>query len=461
MRLVASIEKIGYFWLPNDPENAFSGILKISKKGQVKLELMVPVEFPKATVQTPWAFSSDDDNISFDKIIGKVEGDELVTLCQCECLTPFSGSNTLQAAVSGPVSLQTSKFISQYAIIGRNYFGEKEEICFSRCTVSFEGLEELLDTGSVNIDEHSFNRISMEYNRPEPVPFKIPYESDEVELTLDFRPSTSPVSGNDFSIRQRTYISLSSNKSLSFDSFRTLILRINNFLCLAIDKPISFDSTTVLSTVSSKEKLETIEDKKQEVSMNLYFVGKSYPEIETDISRATCVFFYKAKEIKKFADDLRCWMQNYEKYNIPINLYFASVYGGGNIGPKFLSLVQGIEVLHRILTDSKDKHLVHRVKEMTEEFKDDFFVDDTERENFAQNVKNERHWLTHYERDISPFMKEYNIKGFIELNRKLEALFQLHLMKLAGMELERIKDMIKRSYRLRYKLGLLPDKEKA
>ena len=36
----------------------------------------------------------------------------------------------------------------------------------------------------------------MEYNRPEPVPFKIPYESEAVELTLEFRPSTSPVSGN-------------------------------------------------------------------------------------------------------------------------------------------------------------------------------------------------------------------------------------------------------------------------
>ena len=99
MRLADSIEKNGCFWLPDEEEDAFSGILKISKKGQVTLELMVPVKFPKATVQTPWAFSSDDDNISFDKIIGKVEGDEFVTLCQCECLNPFSGSNTLQAAV--------------------------------------------------------------------------------------------------------------------------------------------------------------------------------------------------------------------------------------------------------------------------------------------------------------------------------------------------------------------------
>ena len=148
------------------------------------------MEFPKATVQTPWAFSPDDDNIPFDKIIGKVEGDEFVTLCQCECLTPFSGSNTLQAAVSGPVSLQTSKFISQYAIIGKNHFGKKEEeVHFSRCSVSFEGLEELLDTGSISVKGPSSNRITMEYNRPDPVSFKIPHESGEVELTLDFHPS--------------------------------------------------------------------------------------------------------------------------------------------------------------------------------------------------------------------------------------------------------------------------------
>ena len=458
MRLSGSIEKNGYFWLPKDPENALPGMLKISRKGQVTLELMVPVEFPKAMVQKPWAFRSDDDNISFDKIVGKIKGDEFVTLGKCECL---SESNTFQAALSGGVSLQSSKFISQYAVIGKNYFGEKEEICFSSCTVSFEGLEELLDTGSINIDGHSSDKISMEYNRPKPVHFKIPYESDEIELTLDFRSSgiSFPLK-NKFSFKQRTYISLSSNKSLSFDSLRTLILRINNFLCLAIDNTVSFDSATVLSTVYSKEKLEPIEDKKQEISMDLYFIGKSYPEIETDISWTTCLFFYKAKEIKKFADDLSYWMQNYEKYNIPINLYFASVHGGGNIEPKFLSLTQGIEVLHRQLTNnSKDIYLDKRVRKMMEMFKDDFFTDDTERDNFAQNVKNERNWLTHYDRAKSPFMKELNIRGFIELNRKLEALFQLHLMKLAGMELERIKKTVERSYHLRYKLGLTSDEK--
>lgn len=460
MRLSASIEKNGYFWLSSDAEakNALSGILRISPKGQVTLELTVPVEHPRSLVEQPWPFQSDDDNISFDKIIGKVEGDEFVTLCQCECLTPFSGLNTLQAAASGGVSLQSSKFISQYAIIGRNYFGEKEGICFSRCTASFEGFEELLDTGSINIGEHSFDRISMEYNRPEPVSFKILYESDEIELTLDFRPSgiSFPLKNN-FSLKQRTYISLSSKKSLSFDSLRTLILRINNFLCLAIDNTVSFDSVTVCS----KEKLETIEDKKQEISMNLYFVGKSYPAINIDTLRREILFFYKAKEVKKFVNDLSCWMQNYEKYNIPINLYFASVHGEGNIEPKFLSLAQGIEVLHGILTNSRKKKisLADRVKEMAEEFKDGFFTDDIERETFAQNVKEERDWLTHYGWAKSPFMKDYNTRGFLKFKRKLEALFQLHLMKLAGMELERIKETVERNYRLRHKLGLTSDEK--
>ena len=301
MRLAESIEKNGYFWLPDEEEDVFSGTLKISKKGQVTLELMVPVEFPKATVQTPWAFSSDDDNISFDKIIGKVEGDEFVTLCQCECLTPFSGLNTLKAAVSGPVSLQPSKFISQYVIIGKNHFGKKEEeVHFSRCRVSFEGLEELLDTGSISVEWPSLNRVTMEYNRPDPVSFKIPHESGEIELTLDFHPSgVSLPLRNKISLKQKINISLSSNESLSFDRCRDIIWRINNFLCLAIDKPVSFESATVFS----KEKLESIGDAEQEIPMNLYFVGNSHPEIETDISWTTCLFFYRANkrasELKK------------------------------------------------------------------------------------------------------------------------------------------------------------------
>ncbi len=457
MRLAASIEKNGYFWLPSEEEDALSGILKISQKGQVTLELMVPVEFPKATVQTPWAFSSDDDNISLDKIIGKVEGDEFVTLCQCEFLTPFSGLNTLQAAANGPVSLQPSKFTVQYAIIGRNYFKKEEEICFSRCKVFFKGLEELLNTGSINVKYPSLNRVTMEYNRPDPVSFKIPYESNKIELTLNFHPSNfSFIPGNEFAIKQSIYISLLSNEYLSFDRCRDIIWRINQFLCLAIDKPVSFESATIFS----REKLERIGDEEQEIPMKLYFDGNSRPEIETEISRTTCLFFYKANEIKEFVCNLICWMQNYEKYDIPINLYFASIHGRWNIEPRFLSLVQGIEVFHRQLKN-REKRLDERIREMTEEFKDNFFADNTKREIFAQNVREERNWLTHYDKAKSPFMKEGNIKGFVELNWKLEALFQLHLMKLAGMKMERIKEIVKRNYRLRNKLGLLSDKETA
>ena len=156
-------------------------------------------------------------------------------------------------------------------------------------------------------------------------------------------------------------------------------------------------------------------------------------------------------------------MQSYEKYNIPINLYFSSVHGKGYIEQKFLSLAQGIEVLHGILTDSKNKRisLAKRVKEMTEEFKDDFFADDSEQKTFAQNVKNERDWLTHYGWAESPFMKEHKTRDFIEFNWKLEALFQLHLMKLAGMELAEIKEIVKNNHHIRHKLGSLSDKKKA
>ena len=367
MRLADSIEKHGYFWLPSEEENALYGTLEISKKGQITLELMVPVEYPKSIAKKPWAFRSDDDNISFNKIIGKVEGDEFVTLCQCECLTPFSEFSMLQAATSGGVSLKTSKYISQYAIVGKNHFGKKEEkVLFSRCTVSFEELEKLLNTGSISVEWPSSNRVTMEYNRPDPISFEIPYESNEIELTLDFRPSNfSLTPRSEFSIKQKPYISLSSNKPLSFDDCRNLIWRINKFLCLAIDEPVSFDSVTVFS----KGKLEPIGDEKRETPMKLYFIGNSHPEIKTEILwGVTCLFFYKINEIKEFVNGLSCWMQNYEKYNIPINLYFASVHGGGHIEQKFLSLAQGIEVLHGQSTDSIEERicLSYRIKEVAE-----------------------------------------------------------------------------------------------
>ena len=51
-----------------------------------------------------------------------------------------------------------------------------------------------------------------------------------------------------------------------------------------------------------------------------------------------------------------------------------------------------------------------------------------------------------------------DISGYLVM-QKLEALFQLNLMKLAGMELERIKETVERNYRLRHKLGLTSDEK--
>ena len=48
MRLADSIEKNGYFWLPGEEEDALSGVLKISKKGKVMLELMSSCGIPQS-----------------------------------------------------------------------------------------------------------------------------------------------------------------------------------------------------------------------------------------------------------------------------------------------------------------------------------------------------------------------------------------------------------------------------
>ena len=168
-------------------------------------------------------------------------------------------------------------------------------------------------------------------------------------------------------------------------------------------------------------------------------------------------------------------------------MYFASTSGSSKfLEWKFLSLIQGIEVLHRRsssetemkrdefegivhriveivpkdrkgwiesrLTHANELSLRKRIKSLIEPW-DDLYGNSQERRSFISKVVDTRNYLTHYDSKSSQSELTEG-EDLWKLCMKLEALFQMHFLQLIGMDIDSIKSMVNENRTLRNKLGI-------
>ena len=479
MRLSKTIEKPGFFWLPEDAENPQPGILRISESGRVTLKISYIYNLNltilnKQPLGYPPHFVSDDKNIQ--RIVGIID-DELITLDECF----YIDWKTIWGR-----GVSTSTIQAKRAFIGAGY-NEGEGVTFSKVRFSVEGLDEWLWLSGFQVennwDEDSgLKDAFIHYSLPEEVAFNLP---DGIELKFTFSGTLPSIPAiTEARITQKAHISLISKDLRPIEYFLDLIFKLHNFLRFAIDEAISIDSMTGYSSEITKE---FEEGKNYEVPIKIYYQAPPYSEEKQKIIWPNMLFLYR-DVANQFGEVLVKWIEHYEIHESAFNLYFVSKSGAQNyLESKFLSLVQGVEALHRKMSqetkiseekfnklvkniletvpDDEEKLIIksgleyanelslrRRIKLMLDPFKY-FFHNNKERESFVNEVANTRNYLTHYS-------SELKAKAAVEANDlwrlclKLEALFQLHFLGLIGMDLESIKSIVNENRALRDKLGL-------
>ena len=463
MRLSEPMEKSGFFWLPEDAENQVPAILRISKTGEVTLEVICfsdPNFGPYVFKERRLGDTPDEDIItSIDRIVGIID-DGLITLDDCFYVNPLGHW-------LGETS--TSIIHAHFAFIGF-HFEEGEEVTLSKLTFSVEGLDEWLLISGIrryhNLEEKS---VSIHFDLPQEIAFHLP---DGIELKLTFSWYTHDVTNvTEARITQKAYISLVSEKLRPVEYFLDLVFKLHNFLCFAIDKTVSLDS--IIGYSSEKAQIE------------VYYQSTPFSEEKSKIYLPDMLFSYRglADQIEEI---LTKWLESYKIYEPAFNLYFASVSSGQRYMEwKFLSLSQGIETLHRRnyketqMSEEEFKNLVDtilqtipqdrkdwmarklkyanelslrkRIKQMIEPFKN-LFGNQKKCRSFIDKVVDTRNYLTHYDSGLAT--KAASGEGLWKLCMKLEALFQLHFLQLIEMDLESIRSIVNENYALRNKLGL-------
>lgn len=460
MQLSKPIEKPGFFWLPKEPRNRLPGVFRISESGEARLEVFClsdPIQFLISEDQNP------------NRIVGII-GNELITLDECTY-----GDRSLQGSVL------ISTIYAKRALIGFNY-GKEEKITFSKIEFSVEGLDEWLPIfdlqGKYNSKDASIHDISIHYSPPKEISLNLP---DGIRLKFIFLSNTYH-DRIKISINQKAYISLISEKLQPIEYFLELVFKVHNLLRFAIDETVLIDSITGYSNEITQE-LE--EGKNSEVPIEIYYQSPLHSEERPEIHRSDMLFSYQ-EVADEFEEILTKWLENYDIYEPTFNLYFASVSSGQKyLEWKFLSLAQGIETLHRrssqemempeeefrkikknvlkVTPNEKQEWLAvrlkyanelslrKRIKQMIQPFKD-LFGNGKERDSFIRKVVDTRNYLTHYDSGLET--KAASGEDLWRLCMKLEALFQLHFLRLIGMNIESIKSIVNKNATLRDKIGL-------
>ncbi len=473
MRLSEPIEKPGFFWLPEEPKNQLPGVLRISESGKVTLEISYSLDLSQEiTKKFPPGFSLEGpEDRNLNRIVGIIDND-LITLDGC-----FYKDENLTGGVS------TSTIYANRAFIGVNY-DEEEKISFSEIKFSIDGLDEWLLVSGFRVEKNwkengGLENVFIHFSPPEEIPFNLP---EEIELKFTFQWSLPSPNSTEVRINQKAYISLKSKELRPIEYFLDLVSKLHNFLRFAIDETVSLDSVTGYSRERTRE---IGKGKKHEIPIKVYYRSIPYSETKSEIYWPNMLFCYRnvAGQIEKI---LTKWLESYEIYEPAFNLYFASVSSGQKYMEwKFLSLSQGIETLHRrnsqemqmpeeefkdlvdtilqaIPQDRKDwmegklkydneLSLRKRIKQMIKPFKD-LFGNGRKRGSFISKIVDTRNYLTHYDGELAKRVSSG--EDLWKLCMKLEALFQLHFLRLIGMDIKSIKSIANENHALRNKLGL-------
>ena len=469
MKLSNPIEESGFFWIPEDPERKFPGILKISESGETTLEItslskiQVALSYPK-TGKRLFGDPFSATSTPFERIVGRSKRG-YVTLEGCRVI---GRSTRLSRAVIASILISARR-----AFIGVDY-GKGSSITFSTFRFSVEGLDEWLSiTGSQ--PEHVFEGDNLTINFSPPEKIKICLPEQEMALEFDFNLSIhAGFNIAETKITQKAHISLKSSELRPLDDFLTVAYRITHFLCFVIGKTVSITSATGYSN-----------EKGYEIPIEIFFRQNAMSEESLKIDRNEMLLSYGYIQ-NELQDMIVNWLKSYQKFERAFNLYF--VYKAGihrDSESEFLSLVQSLEAMHRRESQEKlmpddefesirkdvlriiperrrswmedrmryanELSLRKRLTKMIEPFRK-FYGSRSESDSFINAVVDVRNQIVHPDPELPKSSSD--TKKTIVLCAKLQSLLQLHLLGIIGMDGKNIEKIIEENVVLRSNLKL-------
>lgn len=465
MRIDEPIEKQGFFWPPEYTDPATPGTLRISRSGRVDLDLFdrnTGDDTSDSGARLVPQHRPTEAELQIRPRIHGVVGDQEVTLANC-FIRP--GKGNIGGGVAN-VSYGARKV----------FFGIWEEgdsdLAFTKVTLEIEGLHDWLQFNSLeDTTDYSNNALpntqQFTYSRPEDI---VVHLDSETELTFGLS-TTHPIVGKGITqalFKQQSYVTITAPEPMAFQAFLDLATKLQNFLSLAIDQPLNLLSIQAQTPEFTRDG--------QEVRIDVYADTLELAN-QVGLIRWHRTLFSYPDVADRIESMLNAWMEHYQKAEPVFNLYFsvpADVYR--NIEGEYLAVVQAVEGFHRRFLPTEPKmskadlkrlkrdaadavpkehreliytrlqhadepSLRERIAAMIEPFAK-HFGEEAERNDFARDVAKLRNDLSHQigRPDESPD----RLSHLLAMSNRLQALFQMHLLRLLGLDDDRIDDIAER-----------------
>jgi len=281
-------------------------------------------------------------------------------------------------------------------------------------------------------------------------------------------------------ISQRAYFKLTSETLRDLDDFISATFKITNLMCFAMDEIVAIKN--IWATTPEIQR-GVGNDKKHPIPISIYY--KSFPFSDKVPKRNWHEMLFSFDTIKADAQQVfNNWVNAYEYLSPAMDLYFSTKAGAQKyLDGKFLALAQGLETYHRrtssetlmdpesftalveeVIKGCPDDHaewltgrlmhgneinLAKRLKRIVEPFKQHLGKSD-ERNRILRKIVATRNYLTHYNEDLEE--EAAKERDLWVLCQKMEAIFNLHFLKVIGFTDEEINSVIKSSHPLNRRL---------
>ena len=468
MRIREPKSELGYFWLPSMEHKQISGLLTISDGGKTELE-----------IHGLFDETSNNDLKDYQRIVGVIEGQGMVTLEDCKCINQIHSS-----------TVSKSVFSVQIALFG-HAFNKNERINFNTVWFSVEGLDEWVGINGAEIErQQTGDFATIKYKRPDPISFEL---SNGMSMKIEY--TWSPPTNTDVTevkISQKAYLSLSSQDCLELRQFTDTARRITMLLCFAIDEIVCVDE--FIATTGNKRSSSYGE------SVPIYIYKRTSPftpeipevkqrrfmDLNQRLNQREMLFNYKDIETRA-ETTINKWLEICEESYPSVDIFLATKEKSqAYLESKILALAQCFETYHRRTSDEyemdeakyteaagellklcPDSHILKqwlkgklsygnelnfrkRVRSLILPFKK-FLLKSNEFNALLNNIVKTRNYLTHYDKSMDSSVKT-DVMSLHLLYQKMDLLFQLHLLRILGFELTSIRNILKNKKQLEFKL---------
>jgi hypothetical protein len=454
----------GEWFLPSAPSQKLNGILSFNPNQGGQLEL----------------FGSFDDlgsslnytnNTQKKLIIGLTNNSQPITLVN-SFMVDFRGSINF-VGESGP---KMTLYKVNLILMG-THVEKIEDLKFDVISSEIFNLHEWIGKSGLKVNQQYQNEkdnetVKVNFKLPAPIEFKIDDES-KGEFVFHFNKSHLKRFQKSFSINQRVYYRVTSQKEKSIEGLLSYVFRFQNFLLLALYRS-TVPITIQLWGEKHKETNPDGETVRKGVKIFFPLSNRHIPEKPKQKNSMLFNFDHFGDD---FEDFIKKWYSMYSLLEPSFNLVFGQFYSGNSFTSNiFLNLVQAAESFHTRIHDRpkyskedfnrmkkeilesvpfKYQELLNsqlgfanrldlhtRLEELMNKYSNkiiDRLIDD--KDQFIINIKHSRNYYTHYSGDSRK--KALKDKDLLMLSEKLNLLMVCAFLEEVGFTKEKLEQLLK------------------